>query len=196
MKKIPSLLLVCLLAFSMAFAQYEKRSSEANVLFTDVKTQLSNNELNEIYDLTGFALAKNGTQFYLKDEPETAEAPFDVTVYPLDLNYDGIEEMAFEYGHATDGRKAGLSTLLCVRDMEGRYRANFGFKGTIVFLNINPLTLPDILVRQSSFGYPIWRWNGDNYLEHKTIDSKVLRRMHVTYLANASKAYTAPSVRE
>ncbi|NNF74555.1 MAG: hypothetical protein HKN00_05180 [Flavobacteriaceae bacterium] len=172
------------------FAQDEILYKNASVLFENSFSTLSNAEKIEIFKLTGFELAANESQFYLSDDPDTADDPFDVKVLPLDLNDDGTEEIAIEYGNNTSSGIAGKSTLLIVKDMEGNYGVNFGFPGTLVFLNINPFTLPDILVRNRQPGFPIWRWNGMTYNIHEQFDNKKLSKMRITYLTDANKSYT------
>ena len=191
MKSYVLKLIACLCIGTPSIAQEEILDKNASILFDNIDSTLSNAEKNEIYRLTGFALSSNQSQFYLLEDPDTVDNPFDVWVYPLDLNDDGLEEVAIEYGHNTNSGKSEVRTLLFVKDMEGNYSVNFGFKGTIVFLNLNPLTLPDILVRNRERGFPVWRWDGMKYFPHEQFDNKRLRKMQITYLADANKSYTA-----
>jgi len=190
MKTLYLKLIVCCFVCVSLHAQVEGLYRNTSILFQNGNSDLTNAEKNEIFNLTGFELAANGSQFYLRDDPNTTDFPFDATVYPMDLNDDGIEEVAIVYGNANSSGRAGKSTLLFVKDMEGNYSANFGFPGTLIFLNINPLTLPDILVRKPEPGFPIWRWNGKVYVLHEQTNNKKLRRMRVTYLVDASRSYT------
>ena len=184
-------LLTCFCLCASVYAQDAALTNAASVLFENSLSTLSNAEKNEILQLTGFALAPDGTRFYLKDDPDSADAPFEVRVLPLDLNNDGIEEIAIEYGDFSSSRKTDVSTVVLVKNMEGRYSINFGHAGTVVFLNINPLTLPDTIVRSRKPGFPVWRWNGMKYVFHEQYTNKKLNKMRITYLETAHRSYIA-----
>ena len=191
MKTSSLILIACMCIYTSVFAQDNSLDKKSSILFENSLSTLTSAEKNEIFKLTGFELAASESQFYLADEPESAETPFEVRVLPLDLNDDGIEEIAIEYGDFASSKKTDVSTLLFVKDMEGNYSANFGHAGTIVFLNVNPLTLPDIIVRSRKPGFPVWRWNGMKYVFHDQYTNKRLKKMQITYLADAHRAYIA-----
>lgn len=191
MKTFSLNLLACLCVCASLYAQEPILDKNAAILFENSNSTLSNAEKNEIFKKTGFALSANGSQFFLKDDLKTADSPFDVRVIPLDLNFDGIEEIAIEFGKLTDSPGiTEVNTFLFVKDMEGNYSVNFGSKGTLVFLNLNPLTQPDILFRSRNPGFPVWRWDGMKYNMHEQFDNKRLRKMEITYLSEASRDYT------
>ncbi|HSK14414.1 MAG TPA: hypothetical protein VK907_14435, partial [Phnomibacter sp.] len=81
-------------------ADATKLNAVATKLFANVKSKLSNADKNAMADLSGFVIARsNPKQFTVKGQPANEEFPFDIILYPVDLNNDGKEEMVLQWGN-------------------------------------------------------------------------------------------------
>jgi len=196
MKKLALVLLVFGFASFYSFAQDINLDQKANLLFSKSNSQLTSAEKIEIFRLSGFELAANGTQFYHSANPEEANTPFDVIVHPIDINNDGIEEIGIIYGQLNTKKVMDRSTLLFVRDRSGQFTANLGLPGALIFININDRVFSDVIISGPGYEFPVYRWNGYAYLKHKTITKNKLGKLNLTYLSQASYAYSRTLVRE
>jgi hypothetical protein len=186
--KLPLVFLVFLGIFS-GFSQDSELSPAAQVLFKDVTCKLNAAEMNALFDTSMFALAPNGEQFYFKDDSYSAEFPFNIEVYPLDLNSDGIEEIAMVFGNAATSGAAGSSGILFIKNANSVYESNFGFPGMYAFLATGNLNFPDVCIAGPGFEFPVWRWNGKSYEMHRTISDSEMQQLSPAYFQQASALY-------
>jgi hypothetical protein len=115
--------------------------------------------------------------------------PFSILVYPLDLNHDGIEEIALVYGHAAISGDNVISTLF-IKDNLGHYNANFGYSGSLIILPNSSKDFPNIALGGPGFEFPIWHWDGKNYSPlNKNITDEQLVKANALYIEDASKLY-------
>ena len=160
----------------------------AAVLFSNVKSKLGNTDKNGIFKMLGFKLSKDGKQFAI---PDSEEFPFDATVYPVDLNKDGIEEIFVSFGNTYTSGNTGSSINAFIAGKNGGYQSNLGFPGTIP--NVLPtanLGYPDLLIGGPGFEFPVQRWNGKAYDYYRTVKDREYEKLKMTSLEKLSKAYT------
>ncbi len=184
-----TLFLVCV----ACTAQDASLSPGAALLFKDTGSYLSNSEKNEIYNLSYFDVAKDGIQFSFIDDEGTAENPFEARVYPLDINGDGIAEVAVVFGNSFTSGMYGQSANLFIKNADGAYTNNFGFPGVLILTKSKPNTYPDILIGGPGFDpYPVWRWDGKMYGEtQERLDQTKAEKLGITYIEDASASYVA-----
>jgi len=173
---------------SKEIVQVVPLTKDASELFKNIVTKTSNVEKNKITSLMNFKVTKDTQQFYINDE-YSSEYTFTPNVYPLDLNTDGIEEIAIVYGHMAISGDNVISTLF-IKDATGYYIANFGFSGSLIILPNKSKPFPDIALGVPGFSYPVWSWNGKIYdSNNRTISDKQLQTFKPIYIEEASKLY-------
>ncbi|PKA84053.1 hypothetical protein ATE92_2223 [Ulvibacter sp. MAR_2010_11] len=191
MEKAYFLCAVFILCCLACDSQDEILTPEAELLFKNASSTLTNSEKNEIFTLTQFQVAKNGKQFQFKDGTASG-FPFDVVVYPVDLNRDGKEEIALQFGNSFTSGADGVSYHLFIKDTSKRYTSSFGFPGVLLLATTKNMNYPDILVGGAGFSpYPVWRWNGSAYEYFDTVERSVVESMPPVFITDASKAYVA-----
>ncbi|HTE01925.1 MAG TPA: hypothetical protein VK668_21700 [Mucilaginibacter sp.] len=163
-------------------------NEETKVLFQNTKSKLSVKDKNAIAKLLGFPLSRDKKQFIL--DKGSADYPFDILVYPTDLNKDGTEEIFITYGNTYTSGLAGSSVQLFIRDPYGDWHANLGFPGvTPDALGTGNAGYPDLLIGGPGNVFPVWRWNGKAYdLNRKVVDAQ-LKTLKASSIENVSKAY-------
>ncbi len=146
----------------------EGLSEVARLLFKDVKCKLPDFEKNQIADSTGFVLSGNKEEPFAMDK-ESLDYPYNAQVTITDMNKDGIEEVFIQFGNSYTSGMTGSSIVLFIKSKQGVYRTNLGFPG------VEPEQLktgyggyPDLLIGGPGFEFPIWRWNGKEYVFYKT----------------------------
>lgn len=190
MKRIIALTIITCIA-SCIFAQ-KPLLDGAKLLFKNIKTKTTNDEKAMIFKKSGFILSKDKKQFVLGDDPVAAEFPFDVTVLPTDLNKDGIEEIFMVYGNTYTSGNTGSNVLLFIKDQSGAYQTNFGFSGmTPDIMPTQNKGYPDLLIGGPGFEFPVWRWNGKEYVYNRKISDKVFEKTKTVSVENASKLYVS-----
>ncbi|MGM5470130.1 hypothetical protein ACS386_07620 [Flavobacteriaceae bacterium LMO-SS05] len=137
-------------------------TKEAAILFKNIISKTSNAEKNEITSYMNIKATPDAEYFYINDV-YYKDYPFSILVYPLDLNHDGIEEIALVYGHAAISGDNVISTLF-IKDNLGHYNANFGYSGSLIILPNSSKDFPNIALGGPGFEFPIWHWNGKNYI--------------------------------
>ncbi|PKP26476.1 MAG: hypothetical protein CVU03_02760 [Bacteroidetes bacterium HGW-Bacteroidetes-2] len=147
-------------------AQQDSLSKGATLLFKEVTSKLSISEKNSIYALTTFKLSNDENQFCY-DGAE--DFPFDAFVYPLDLNADGVEEIAILFGNSYTSGFAGNSSILYIKNNNDDFIANFGFPGFLMVATTKNNIYPDILIDTPTSDAALWKWNGVNYDFAKTL---------------------------
>ena len=162
-------------------------TKDASILFKNCVSKTSNAEKNEITTAMNIVSTPDGSQFYINDQ-YSKDFTFTVSVYPLDLNHDGVEEVALVYGHPAISGDNAISTLF-IKDEQGHYNTNFGFSGSLIVLTNSAKDFPDIALGGPGFAFPVWHWDGKNYSNYTTINNDKLEKMDVLYLEEASKIY-------
>ncbi len=188
-KKIAALLAVLFIVFA-SYAQ--KNSAVATkLLFRNIKTTLTAAEKSQVFNKTGFIITKDNKQFAFADDPGSLEFPFDVIVLPADLNNDGKEELFLIFGNSYTSGNTGSNVLLFIKDKLGNYQSNFGFSGTTPYIMpTKNLGFPDLLIGGPGFEFPVWRWNGREYVFNRKITEKNLSKIQTVDAEAASKKYT------
>ncbi|MEZ4792222.1 MAG: hypothetical protein R2783_01710 [Gelidibacter sp.] len=187
----PILLFMCLVlsACQSADAQ-EPLTKGAALLFKNTpSTTMSLHEKNQIYELSNFEIADNGTQFYFKGDTDGAQFPFDAQVFPLDINKDGMEDIGLVYGNTYTSGAAGSNSVIYIKNQAGDYDANFGYPGVLVFMPTNHDGYPDTMIQGPGFEYAVWIWNGKEYVFKSKISDEASSKLKNVYLEDASKAY-------
>ncbi len=161
----------------------------ASKLFKNCISKTSNAEKNDIAAIMNFYSTQDDTQFLAGDDEYYSQFPFDVFVYPVDINNDDIEEVAIVYGHPAISGDNVISTLF-IKDNRGSYIKNFGFAGSLIILPNSTKNLPDIAIGGPGFEFPVWRWNGKEYDNFKKITDKQLTAAKPIYIEEANKQYT------
>lgn len=161
----------------------------AALLFNNVKSKLNNSEKNLIFKLTNFIISRNGKEFAF-DGGE--DYPFSATVYPVDLNKDGKEELFVLFGNTYTSGMAASSIVVYILDKKGGYQAHLGFPGTIpdVLATAN-LGYPDLLIGGPGFEFPVQRWDGKTYNFYRKVKDRDYANLKKNSLEDLSKAYTA-----
>lgn len=141
-------------------------SPEATLMFAKVKSKLGNKEKNSIAQLTDFVIAKtNKNQFTVKGQPVNEEFPFDITVYPLDVNNDGKEEVVLVWGNTFWCGGAGASSILLGQSATGGMVKLHDSQGFIFLMSAKTQGYHDIFmdVPSPNNKYPIYKWGGKEY---------------------------------
>lgn len=91
--------------------------------------------------------------------------PADAKVEFRDMNSDGRQEVLVIYGNDCTSGMAGSSAQLFVRDAGGKLQSNLGFPAA----SADPLPqmnegYPDLLIGGPGFCFPVWRWDGKEYI--------------------------------
>lgn len=196
MKKVTLILFICLSISLSSFAQDEPLTDNAALLFEKSYSQISNAEKNEIFKLSGFEVADNGTQFYIPNSKNSEIKAFNAQIFPIDLNADRIEEIVLVYGKINSSDRAGSSSMLFIKNEDGQYKAHFGLPGSLIFVNLGGIVYPDIIISNSGAELPVWRWNGKHFFLHKNVRRDELKKLNLSNITQASKAFISSFTRE
>lgn len=146
----------------------EQLSPSAKLLFYGVENKISIVDKNKIAALLNFTLTGNTDLPFAMDK-ESIDYPFDASMKVLDLNHDGVEEVFVQFGNTFTSGATGSSIVLLVKDKIEGYKINLGFPGTMPsLLKSVSKTYPDLLVGGPGFDWPVYRWNGKEYVFLKT----------------------------
>ena len=182
--------ILIIVVYCSPLAAQVKLTPGAELLFKQTKSTLSTIEKNKLFSKTGFVLSPDKKQFLMSDDPAVAAYPFSVAVYPADLNNDGKEEIALLYGNESISGKAGSNIVLFIKDKTGEFQQQFGFSGTMpMVFTAAPGKFPDLLIGGPGNSFPVWRWNGKDYVYHHTITQARLAASKPVSLAVISKTY-------
>lgn len=144
----------------------------AKLLFEGVKTKLSVEQKNQIFQKLDFFATDDKTQLFSnKSEKDNEAAYFKPNVDVMDLNNDGIEEVFVHWGNFYTSGNVGTNVTLLIKKGNS-YDVNFGFGGIAHMINQYTMSYPDIMIGGPGYDYPIWRWNGNKYLFYKRINPK------------------------
>lgn len=189
-----TMLFICLplmLSCNTSKAQEVPLSKGAALLFKEVSSKSTNAEKNKLYELANFEIADNGTQFYFKGDTDGAQFPFDASVYPLDINNDGLEDMGLVFGNTYTSGASGNSSLIYIKNQNNGYDTNFGDPGSLVFMPSSHAGYPDTMIQGPGFEYAVWIWNGKEYVFKSNISDEASSKLKNVYLEDASNLYIA-----
>lgn len=182
----PFLLLYTLLLFAQGSTQLKPI---AGLLFKNVKTTISVTEKNSIATQLAFVASGNKDLPFALDK-DSKEYPFGAFVFPTDMNKDGKEEIFVFYGNGYTSGNTGSSIVVFIKNAAGAYMPHLGFPGTSPdILTTTNLGYPDLLIGGPGFEFPVLRWNGKTYNNHRTVKDKDYEKLKKTSLEDYSKAY-------
>lgn len=190
MKQQFLLCLLLLLHVSSPFAQNNTVLKPiADVLFKNVKTKLSVVEKNNIATQLAFIPSGNKDLPFALDK-DSKDYPFAAFVFPTDMNKDGKEEVFVLFGNGYTSGNTGSSIILYIKNAAGVYAPQLGFPGMAPdVLTTANLGYPDLLVGGPGFEFPVLRWNGKTYNNHRVVKDKDYEKLKKTSLEESSKAY-------
>lgn len=163
-------------------------NEDTKVLFRNAKSKLPIRDKNAIAKLVAFPLSKDKKQFILG--PDAADYPFDILVYPTDMNKDGVEEIFMTFGNSYTSGLAGSSVMLFIRDSYGDWHKELNFPGvTPDVLSTGNAGYPDLLIGGPGNNFPVWRWNGKEYVSNRTVSNADYAKLRSVNAENLSKAY-------
>jgi hypothetical protein len=159
-----------------------------SLLFKNVKSKLTVDQKNTIFDSLELKVSSDARQFILDDE--SADYAFDAFVYPTDLNKDNVEEIFIVYGNTYTSGNAGSSIIVFIANKNGVYRKNLNFPGLLPdALATTNMGYPDLLIGGPGMSFPVWRWNGKTYEYFKEIKDADYDKLKKTNIEDLSKAY-------
>lgn len=161
----------------------------AGLLFKNVKTTISVTEKNGIATQLAFVVSGNKDLPFALDK-DSKEYPFRAFVFPTDMNKDGKEEIFVFYGNGYTSGNTGSSIVVFIKNAAGAYTAHLGFPGTSPdILTTANLGYADLLVGGPGFEFPVLRWNGKTYNNHRVVKNKDYEKLKKISLEEYSKAY-------
>lgn len=163
MKKLILSILGCAITI---LAHTQNLSPEAAFLFKGIKCKLSNSEKNLIASSTG-KLSSDKSSLTVEG------TDIDVSVYPVDFNNDGIEEIILIIGSSFLYGNTGQGFSIFVKNKSNQYSSIFDSMGIPQIATISGKQYPDILVAGPGFEYPVYSWNGKNYVITKKVKDGV-----------------------
>jgi hypothetical protein len=160
-----------------------------DLLFKNVKTKLTVPEKNSISAQLAFVLSGNKELPFALDK-DSKDYPFAAFIFPTDMNKDGKEEIFVLYGNGFTSGNTGSSIVVYIKNAAGAYIPHLGFPGTSPeLLTTANLNYPDLLVGGPGAEFPVFRWNGKTYNNHRVVKDKDYEKLKKTSLEEASKAY-------
>lgn len=125
--------------------------------------KFSPSELKALYKTAGLSI--HGEKIL-----DDCNQPVQPDTEVIDLNKDGQPEVFIQVGSSCYGA-AGAQLSLLIKDKSGHWQSNFGFPaGGYKLLGTKNMSYPDIEIVGSGFCFPVWRWNGSEYVIHKRCD--------------------------
>ncbi|MFT3909848.1 MAG: hypothetical protein QM737_10515 [Ferruginibacter sp.] len=184
------LAILILLFISFDLRAQKNLTEGAKLLFQNTKTKITPTEKNDIYKKSNLCLSNDKKQFAIGGDVASLDHPFNAIVLPTDMNKDGKEEIFIIFGNSYTSGSTGTNVLLFIKDKAGVYQFNFGFSGTTPdIIPIKTPAYPDLLIGGPGIEFPIWRWNGKEYVFSKKITEKQLTKIKTISVATASKDY-------
>ena len=83
-----------------------------------------------------------------------------------------------------------------ITNAQGQFKLNLDRPGEFFFINLNNLAFSDIVVNNESIEMEVYRWNGNEYREHKLLTRGKLRKLNITSMYEVSNRYRAALVGE
>jgi hypothetical protein len=184
------ILLIFPLFFYYEASSQTQLSEGAKLLFKNIKTKLTSSEKNQVYKTSGLVVSNDKKQFAIANDAVSLDHSFNAVVLPTDLNNDGKEELFVIYGNSYTSGETGSNVLLFIKDKMGNYQFNFGFSGTSpLILSTKKAGYPDLLIGGPGVEYPVWRWNGKEYIFYKKITEQTLSKIKTVKAEDISRAY-------
>lgn len=161
----------------------------ADLLFKNVKTKLTITDKNQLATALGFVLSNDKEQPFALDA-DSKDYPFTATVFPVDMNKDGKEEIFVHFGNSYTSGNTGTSIALFIKNSSGVYQNHLGFPGMIpdALATVN-LGFPDLLIGGPGFEYPVLRWNGKTYANHRVVKDDAYEKLKKKSVSELSKEY-------
>jgi hypothetical protein len=157
---VTRLLLACCLALETACARPADPPGPA-LLFAGGRGDLSAEERLQVFNLLSLNVTPDGKGF----TDQVCGQPAGATVEFRDMNSDGRQEVLVIFGNDCTSGMAGSSALLLIRDANGKLQPNLGFPAaTADPMPESNLGYPDLLIGGPGFCFPVWRWNGKEYI--------------------------------
>lgn len=131
------------------------------LLFAAGQGDLSADERLWVFNLLALTVTPDGKGY----TDQACGQPADASVEFRDMNSDGRQEVLVIHGNSCTSGMAGSSALLLIRDAGGTLQPNLGFPAA----SADPLPemsqgYPDLLIGGPGFCFPVWRWNGKEYI--------------------------------
>jgi len=162
-------------------------NDEAALLFKQSNSRLSILDKNKIATTLNFKLSADKKQFILN--AESVDYPFDVHVYSTDMNKDGVEEVFVFYGNSFTSGNTGSSVMLFMRDVHGDWHSCLDNQGaTVNVLPSGTNGYNDLAIGVPGFQYPVFGWNGSNYVRIRNITEAQLTSIKHIDVTTLSKA--------
>jgi hypothetical protein len=155
---------------SPIISSQEELKPGARLLFAGAKVNLTNKEKNEIFISLGFTLSADKKTFIQDIQDEDNErAHFATVVSTYDLDRDGINELFIHWGNSYTSGFVGQTVTLFI-NICGKYKKSLETEGFA-----NPTSryfngFSDIIISGPGFDFPLWRWNGQEYVFVKEIN--------------------------
>lgn len=181
--------LLMLVTIPVASAQSSPAlSTGAGLLFAGVKSRLFTAEKNRLFKALALVVSKD-KKHLVADFDKRSEYPYNIRVYPTDLNRDGAEDVFILYGNRLSGG-AGADIVLFTKDKAGAYQKNLGFPAALPdVLATTNLGYPDLLIGGPGVEFPVWRWNGKEYALPRKVKDQEYGSLPGTAIETLSKAY-------
>jgi len=187
MKRNASFLLVFFLISAVGYTQ--TLNKVADLLFKNVQSKLTITEKNQLATALGFVLSNNKEQPFAQDA-DSKDYPFTATVYPVDMNNDGKEEIFVQFGNTYTSGNTGSSIALFIKNSSGAYQLHLGFPGMIPdALSTLNQGYPDLLIGGPGFEFPVLRWNGKTYANHHVVKDDAYEKLKKKGIDDLSKEY-------
>jgi hypothetical protein len=162
-------------------------SSGAASIFKNVNSKLTVAEKNMIFGDLALRMSADQKSFVIDD------MPVGVTVYPTDMNKDGLEDVFVVMSSAALFGNIGENFFLYIKNTVGNFEKQTELGGGIpIILSTGNLGYPDILVGTPNMEHPVYRWNGRAYSRCKKLNDAALNATNAIPLEKYSKAYTNP----
>ncbi|MEO6330475.1 MAG: hypothetical protein ABIO55_16185 [Ginsengibacter sp.] len=156
----------------------------AEMLFSGVKTKLSNAEKNDLVHKTGISAADTMAK------TKKGKSKITFAVYPTDLNNDGTEEIFLEVTTTPIGIPLH-NFYFYAKDFSGTYQPLPGKIGQGVKMILNGKSgYPDLINGLPGLGRQIWSWDGTTYRLQQTTNSSTNIQYRTKDIDKASMEYT------
>lgn len=131
------------------------------LLFAAGRGDLSAEERLQVFNLLDLDVTPDGRGF----TDRVCGRPAGATVEFRDMNSDGRQEVLVIFGNDCTSGMAGSSAVLLIRDAGGKLQPNLGFPAASADpMKESNLGYPDLLIGGPGFCFPVWQWNGKEYI--------------------------------
>jgi hypothetical protein len=131
------------------------------LLFAGGHGDLSAEERLQVFNQLGLSITPDGKGYTDQICGQSADAKVEFR----DMNSDGRQEVLVIFGNTCTSGHAESSAVLLIRGDSGHLQQNLGFPAA----SADPLPemnlgYPDLLIGGPGFCFPVWRWNGKEYI--------------------------------